>query len=200
MELRKLASRMLIGMVVLAGFISVPALIAAQSPTGYDVDPAFQAFYDQSGGIRVFGYAAGDALTENGHLVQYFERQRLEQHSEHAGTPYAIELGLLGTGDAESRDLLTENPFQAMQGGSDGNCTFFAETGHRLCAGFKAYWERQGLEFGDAGVAGPVRLPDQRGIHRARDRADGAVLRACPLRIPRRVCRHRECYPLGPAR
>nr|PZN67601.1 MAG: hypothetical protein DIU58_02845 [Sphaerobacter thermophilus] len=36
---------------------------------------------------------------------------------------------------------------------SDANCTFFPQTGHRLCFGFKEYWESHGLEFGDPGVS-----------------------------------------------
>lgn len=29
--------------------------------------------------------------------VQYFERARLEYHPQYAGTPYEVQLGLLGT-------------------------------------------------------------------------------------------------------
>ncbi|MCM8748354.1 hypothetical protein NET02_04285 [Thermomicrobiaceae bacterium CFH 74404] len=35
--------------------------------------------------------------------------------------------------------------------GSDAHCTFIRETGHRLCFGFRAYWQSHGLEFGDPG-------------------------------------------------
>jgi hypothetical protein len=87
--------------------------------------------------------------------VQFTERQRFEYHPEFAGTPYETELGRLGYESAERAGLLASAPFQPHPAGttSDANCTFFAETGHRLCAGFKAYWQSHGLEFGDAGIS-----------------------------------------------
>ncbi len=48
------------------------------------------------GGLAIFGYPISDQYTENGHTVQYFERQRFELHPEFAGTPYEVLLGLLG--------------------------------------------------------------------------------------------------------
>ena len=70
-------------------------------------------------------------------------------------TPYDVELGLLGSADAQRNNLLGATPFQALPPDikSDGNCTFFPETGHRLCFGFKSYWQSHGLAMGDPDVS-----------------------------------------------
>jgi spore germination protein len=89
------------------------------------------------------------------YTVQYLERQRFEYHPKHGGTPYEILLGRLGAADAARRGLAGTAPFRPLPSGttSDANCTFFRETGHRLCAGVRAYWQGHGLEFGDAGIS-----------------------------------------------
>src|SRR5690348_11539504 len=125
------------------------------SPTGHDVAARFQSFYDQSGGLPVFGYALSGPVYENNLFVQYFERQRFEWHPENAGTPYEVLLGRLGFDTAKAQGLLTTWPFQPQPTPSATNpdCTYFAETGHSLCRGFRDYWRAHGLEFGDEGVS-----------------------------------------------
>ncbi len=128
---------------------------ASSSPTGFDVASAFQGFYQSSGGLSNFGYAISAPQTEGGHLVQYFERQRFESHPEFAGTPYQVELGRLGADAARSLGIMGTSPFAALPSNtsSDGSCTFFAQTGHRLCSAFRDYWGSNGVEFGDPGVS-----------------------------------------------
>lgn len=50
--------------------------------TGHTVSYAFLTFYDQNGGLDVFGYPISEPLVENGRIVQYFQRTRLEWHPE----------------------------------------------------------------------------------------------------------------------
>lgn len=125
------------------------------SPTGHDVAGRFQSFYDQSGGLPVFGYALSGPVYENNLFVQYFERQRFEYHPENAGTPYEVLLGRLGSDDAQAKGLLATAPFQRQPDpqGNNASCTFFPTTGHWLCRGFRDYWNSHGLEFGDPGVS-----------------------------------------------
>lgn len=125
------------------------------TPTGFEVAYQFENFYDGSGGLPTFGYAISAPVLEESRLVQYYERQRFERHLEHEGTPYEVQLGLLGVAAAARHGLLGTEPFQprAAGTGSDQNCDFFPETGHRLCFGFRDYWQSSGLEFGDAGVS-----------------------------------------------
>ena len=121
--------------------------------TGHALSGAFREFWQQSGGLPVFAYPMTDVFTEHGFVAQYLERQRFEAHPEFDGTPYMVELGLLGAEDAQHHGIATSAPFMPVSAASNGNCQFFAATGHRLCNGFKAYWQSHGLEFGDPGVS-----------------------------------------------
>lgn len=121
--------------------------------TGYTLRGAFKSFWDQSGGLSVFGYPVSRQSSEREQLAQYFERQRFEYHADNAGTPYEVQLGLLGTAEAERRGLLGTAPFEATEPDPDQGCYYFRETGHNICDGFRTYWQQQGLEFGDPGVS-----------------------------------------------
>ena len=53
--------------------------------------------------MSVLGYPISEQLQEvladkQIHTVQYFERGRIEYHPENAGTPFEMQLGLLGSG------------------------------------------------------------------------------------------------------
>ncbi len=61
----------------------------------------FRAYWEQHGGLALFGYPISEPFVEGGVQVQYFERNRFEYHPELAA-PYRVSLGLLG------RDLLAE--------------------------------------------------------------------------------------------
>ncbi|MGI8587040.1 MAG: cellulase family glycosylhydrolase [Chloroflexia bacterium] len=65
--------------------------------TGHSLGGIFYSYWLNNGALALFGYPISEQLTENGHTVQYFQRNRFEYHPEHAGTPYAVQLGLLGT-------------------------------------------------------------------------------------------------------
>ena len=70
--------------------------------THHSLAGRFLAYWLARGGLPVYGYPLSEALPEvsprdgQTYLVQYFERNRLEYHPENAGTPYEMELGLLG--------------------------------------------------------------------------------------------------------
>ncbi len=115
-----------------------PVPTAAASPTGYEVAPVFQGFYERYGGVRIFGYPIGPAIFERGYLVQYFERQRFEYHPELAGTEYAILLGLLGReiAERERRDLRPVAPLPGRR--------YVPETGHHIAPEFLTYWDTRG--------------------------------------------------------
>ncbi len=134
--------------------LAVPFRGGAESQSSYSIAPEFTAVYDSGGGLQIFGHPESDAMTIGGLLVQYFERARFEYHPEFAGTPYVVQLSRLGTDEADSRQLLGTVPFQPLSyGGSDGNCVFFHATGHRLCSGFREFWQTHGLDLSDTGVS-----------------------------------------------
>lgn len=64
--------------------------------TGHFLSWGFKDYWEDHGGLPVFGYPLSEEFTENGQTVQYFERARFEWHPEHAGTPYVVLLGRLG--------------------------------------------------------------------------------------------------------
>jgi hypothetical protein len=65
--------------------------------TGYVVSYAFLDFFRQKGGLDIFGYPRSQFLYENGHIVQYFQRARMEWHPE--DTP-GTQMRLSNIGDA----------------------------------------------------------------------------------------------------
>lgn len=68
--------------------------------TGHQVCEPFLSYWHAQGGLERFGYPLTermDLLIEGrSYPVQYFERRRMEVHSELVGTPYALLLGRLG--------------------------------------------------------------------------------------------------------
>lgn len=64
--------------------------------TGHGVHNAFLRFFDTWGGLESFGYPISEELEQGGLTAQYFQRARFEHHPQHAGTPYDVQLGLLG--------------------------------------------------------------------------------------------------------
>ena len=62
---------------------------------GHVVSFAFLIFYDQNGGLDIFGYPISEPLVENGRIVQYFQRARMEWHPERPRDE-RVMLGALG--------------------------------------------------------------------------------------------------------
>ena len=77
--------------------------------TGHTLQSPLRAYWEQNGGLPIFGYPMSEAFTEKSptdgktYLVQYFERNRLEYHPEYTGTPNEVLLGLLGTQEYDRR-------------------------------------------------------------------------------------------------
>jgi hypothetical protein len=72
--------------------------------TGHSLCGVFLRTWQAGGGLQRFGYPLTEPLEESlmagqtiwTGTVQYFERRRMEQHQELAGTPHAVLFGLLG--------------------------------------------------------------------------------------------------------
>lgn len=69
--------------------------------TGHRLSSGFRTFWEENGGLPIFGYPLSEEFKENGLTVQYFERARFEWHPENQGTLFEIQLGHLGTQAAE---------------------------------------------------------------------------------------------------
>lgn len=130
--------------------------------TGHSLSSGFLAYWSRNGGLPVFGYPITEEFSEPNsdtggqYTVQYFERERFEYHPENQGTPYEVELGRLGAAQAQQSGLISTPPFTPLPANTPNtaNCTFFPQTGHRLCFGFRTYWQTHGLDFGDPGSNG----------------------------------------------
>ncbi|HXI17998.1 MAG TPA: N-acetylmuramoyl-L-alanine amidase [Chloroflexota bacterium] len=110
------------------------------TPTGHNLAYGFRHFFDTRGGLDIFGYPRTEEITEGGWTVQYFQRARFEYHPEHAGTPYEVQLGLLG-------DDVTAPVRPFPRGGafaSGDEHRWYAETGHGLHYGFLRYFDTRG--------------------------------------------------------
>lgn len=67
---------------IVQGALLGAEITAAPGNPGEPINDAFAAYYARYGGLPVFGYAIGPAVTEEGRLVQYFERARLEENHD----------------------------------------------------------------------------------------------------------------------
>jgi hypothetical protein len=102
----------LMGRVITAGRDAEPAFQRVSDPhdggcnyydeTGHTLCLGFRSYWEQHGGLWMFGYPISQELQERNpdtgetYTVQYFERARFEWHPENAGTPYEVLLGRLG--------------------------------------------------------------------------------------------------------
>jgi hypothetical protein len=123
--------------------------------TGQSLYGTFEDYWDHGGGLVVFGYPKTEADvipnidTGRSYLTQWFERNRMEQHLEFAGSPYFVELGQLGK---ERMLQLNMNPAAVpREPGPQDGCHWFEATGHNVCnqdgeKGFKSYWEQNGVK------------------------------------------------------
>jgi N-acetylmuramoyl-L-alanine amidase len=108
--------------------------------TGHNLGLAFRRFFDANGGLDLFGYPRTEEIQEGAYTVQYFQRARFEYHPEHAGTPYEVQLGLLG-----DQQTATRRPFPgAVPFENAESQVYFPETGHSLSLGFLRYWRARG--------------------------------------------------------
>jgi hypothetical protein len=117
--------------------------------TGHTVCGRFLSFWEQNGGLPVFGYPISVAVNEpSGGAVQrtqWFERHRFEAHPENA-RPYDVLLGLLGRSLLPSRGPAC-TPSQPLPAGAPRSVP---ETGFLIPAIFDRAYRSQGLEFDGA--------------------------------------------------
>lgn len=139
--------RSLLALILVALFGGLPGAVThAQTPiiylyfpqTGHYVGGVFRTFWEQNGGVRIFGYPITEEYVRNsdGKLVQYFERARFELRVEN--NQPIIELGLLGREYLRIRGDIIQPiaPFP-----STSTRRYFPETGHSVQGLFKSFWE-----------------------------------------------------------
>lgn len=116
--------------------------------TNRTVRGRFLTYWETYGGLDINGYPLTeerDERLEDGRVrrVQYFERVRMEYHTENQGTPYEVLLGQFGR-----RIHPLEPPAEPIVG-----ALYFSETGHNLSditrdgsqvVYFAHYWDNNG--------------------------------------------------------
>ncbi len=110
--------------------------------TQHNLCAGFQAYWNQFGGLAIFGMPLTEEFQVNGVTTQYFERAEFQWYPGSWPARYDVLLGLLGNQVTAGRG--SEAPFMTEQANSATGCTYYAATGHNLCGGFAAYWNQNG--------------------------------------------------------
>jgi hypothetical protein len=111
--------------------------------TDFCISGAIRAYWERNGGLPVFGYPIGEQHIEQiehwSGPVQWFERDRLEDHADQG---LGVMAGRLGAAMLD----LSWTPWQDFPGAlaTPAGCMFFPETSHSLCGPFLAYWRANG--------------------------------------------------------
>jgi hypothetical protein len=159
--MRKLTSLLLLALLALLTIGAAPAGAQASTrcfaETGYCIGGPILRYWEQRGGLAVFGYPITEQRVETveGRTipVQWFERDRLEIQAD--GT---ITAGRLGARTLELQGRRWEAQPRSEPFGPDiGGCTYFPETGRGLCEPFLSYWRASGAveRFGYP-ISGPI--------------------------------------------
>ncbi|MBI4319668.1 MAG: PD40 domain-containing protein [Chloroflexi bacterium] len=113
--------------------------------TGHFVRGEFLSFFDSRGGLDIFGYPRTEQFFQEGRIVQYFQRHRLEWWPENPA-PYRVQLMLIGSvlfGPGQPPIAPEQIPAP-----DDPNRRYFPEIGHTVSFAFKEFFEsRGGLEI-----------------------------------------------------
>ncbi len=100
-----------------------------------------RTYWEHHGGLPVFGYPITEQRTEivEGRQVQvqWFERDRLEYHSDDL-----VLAGRLGVEVLEDQQQPWQS-FPTVERAAPG-CEYFPDTGHSLCEPFLRYWQTNG--------------------------------------------------------
>ena len=107
--------------------------------TGMSVSFGFKRFFEERGGIEIFGYPITPEIQEKGFTVQYFQRARFEYHPEHAGTRYEVQLGLLGDMLTSGRTFPKATPVETTD-----SQRYFPETGQVVSGAFLRFFNSRG--------------------------------------------------------
>ena len=101
--------------------------------TGHNLSHGFRDFWRANGGLAVFGYPLSEEFAENGVIVQYFERARLEYRDSKVG------IARLGA------ELTAGQFFQTVRffPSTDTN-VYFGPTQHSVSGPFLEYWRSAG--------------------------------------------------------
>jgi hypothetical protein len=121
--------------------------------TGHYIYGLFQSYWNQFGGLDVFGYPLTEQRQEGDYWVQYFERARFEYHPEYEQqdpnwkglsktTQLKLDIQLTRLG----ADLVSQRTggkgYPAVDSSAlPPGATFFPQTGHSISGQIAEYWQ-----------------------------------------------------------
>ncbi|MGI8422800.1 MAG: WD40/YVTN/BNR-like repeat-containing protein [Chloroflexota bacterium] len=105
--------------------------------TGHNVSATFLPFFRARGALDRFGPPRTEEQLEDGVLVQYFQKARLEFRPEFRNTAYEVQISLLGQQLAGMAPAV--EPFES---GADQR--YFPETGHSVNYAFLRHYTARG--------------------------------------------------------
>jgi hypothetical protein len=105
--------------------------------TGHWVKGEFLNYFRKHGGLAIFGYPITEEFVDQGLLVQYFQKVRMEWHPENP-VPYRVQLGLLG------EELKYRQPPVPEPTPRSRRKFYFPETGHTVSYAFLDFFIENG--------------------------------------------------------
>ncbi len=105
--------------------------------TNHWVSGVFLEYFHKGGGLEIFGYPISEPFMDQGLLVQYFQKARMEWHPQNPD-PYKVQLGLLGE-ELKYRQPAVPEPYPQSR-----RKIYFPETGHTLAYAFLDYFRTHG--------------------------------------------------------
>lgn len=105
----------------------------------YDIIPIFVDYYNQHNGNVLFGRPISPQMVVNGRISQWFERARLEQWTQNAGTKYEIQSALVGVEYTQGLAFPNQSFFV-----SNPQKVYSAVTNHGVSARFYQFWLNNG--------------------------------------------------------
>jgi hypothetical protein len=115
--------------------------------TGFCISGRIQEYWEQNGGLPVFGLPIGpleqSRIEGTLYSTQRFERNRLELHPENK-QPYDVLLGRLGVTRLKQQN---RDWFSFPKKGDTGGCSVFRETGFAVCGTFLTAFRSHGLQL-----------------------------------------------------
>jgi len=108
--------------------------------TGHNLQGAFFHYFQEKGGVEIFGYPITEEFQEDGLLVQYFQRARLVLTGSRGKRASGSQVRMTPLGELLGH---RSQPFKATY---HFPYRYYPQTGHALSFAFLDYYEAQGRE------------------------------------------------------
>lgn len=122
-----------------SGINNLAPVCSPPGPVTQQVSARFLSYYNQYGGAQTFGRPISAEINDNGRVVQWFERARLEEWPELRGTRYQIQSARVGVEFTKGIPFPKQTFFV-----SQPSIRYFGETGQGVREPFLSFWLQNG--------------------------------------------------------